>query len=137
LVTKAKSSRVALLLEIFTVYIDDLLTELEKLGIGCYWNKHFVGAVCYADDIALLAPSPALRLMLDTCTSFASSHSLLFNASKTQLVHFSHTGSSLCSPASFSFSGSELNLCHSAKHLGHILSFNLSDTDDIVRIKKD
>ena len=26
---------------------------------------------------------------------------------------------------------------HSAKHLGHLLSFNLSDTDDIVRVKND
>ena len=28
-------------------------------------------------------------------------------------------------------------MSHSAKHLGHILSSNLSDTDDIVRVKKD
>ena len=54
---------------LFTVYIDDLLSELEKMGVGCYWRQHFVGTVCYADDIALLAPSPAaLRLMLDACS---------------------------------------------------------------------
>ena len=123
---------------LFTVYVDDLLTELENKGVGCYWNNHFVGALCYADDIALLAPSPAaLRLMLDTCSSFASSRSLLFNASKTQLVRFSRTCSSHCSPASFFFNGLELNLGHSAKHLGHLLSFNLSDADDIVRVKND
>ena len=113
------------------------LTEFEKKGVGCYWNNHFVGALCYTDDIALLAPSAALRSMLDTCSSFASSRSLLFNVSKTLLVRFSRTCSSYCSPASFFFNGSELNLSHSAKHLGHILSFNLSDTDDIVRVKKD
>ncbi len=28
------------------VHIEDLLLELEKQGIVCYWNKHFVGAVC-------------------------------------------------------------------------------------------
>jgi hypothetical protein len=51
---------------LFTVYIDDLLLELEKQGIGCHWNKHFVGAVCYADDITLLEPSPSvLCLMLN------------------------------------------------------------------------
>ena len=55
------------------------LTEFEKKGVGCYWNNHFVGALCYTDDIALLAPSAALRSMLDTCSSFASSRSLLFN----------------------------------------------------------
>ena len=62
----------------------------SQLGVGCFWKHCLVGAVCYADDIALLAPSPsALRLMLKTCTL---SHSLLFNAKKTQLIKF-HTQS--------------------------------------------
>ena len=40
--------------------------------------------VCYADDVALLAPSPfALRNMLDTCSKFANQHNLCFNADKT------------------------------------------------------
>ena len=47
---------------LFTIYIDDLLIALEDCGVGCFWKHHFVGAVCYADDISLLAPSPsALR----------------------------------------------------------------------------
>ena len=55
----------ALSLILFTIYIDDLLVEPEKQGIDCFWRHIFVGAVCYADDIALIAPSPsALRLML-------------------------------------------------------------------------
>ena len=69
---------------LFTVYIDDLLLELEKQGVSCFWKHHFAGALCYADDVALIAPSAsALRLMLRACTQFASTHSLIFNASKT------------------------------------------------------
>ena len=49
---------------LFTVYIDDHLRELERQGIGCYWNKHFFGAVCYPDDILAPSPTAALRLML-------------------------------------------------------------------------
>ena len=72
------------------------LLELERQGIGCYWNKHFVGAICYADDITLLASSPSdLRLMLNTCSSFATSHNLIFNADKTQLIRFSRTPEAL------------------------------------------
>ena len=44
---------------LFAVYLDGLLSELEGSGVGCYWGAHFVGAVCYADDIALLAPCPS------------------------------------------------------------------------------
>jgi len=34
--------------------MDDLLLGLKDLGIGCYWDGFFVGAACYADDVALL-----------------------------------------------------------------------------------
>jgi hypothetical protein len=93
---------------LFTVYIDDLLLELEKQGVGCFWNHHFAGAVCHADDIVLIAPSAsALCLMLRTCTQFASSHSLIFNASKTQFKKFSCTFSGYNS-TEFSFCGEQL-----------------------------
>ena len=79
---------------LFTVYIDELLLELEKAGVGCYWRHHFVGAVCYADDVALLAPShSALRLILDSCRRIANSLSLFFNAAKTQQIFFSSCAS--------------------------------------------
>ena len=64
---------------LFTVYLDDLLSSLKTLGVGCHWDDHFVGALCYADDIALLAPSPsALRAMLYHCEQFAAARGLLF-----------------------------------------------------------
>ena len=54
-----------------------------KNAVGCFWNHHFVGA----DDVVLLAPSPsALRHMVDTCSHFASSHSLVFNSTKHSLL---------------------------------------------------
>ena len=42
---------------LFCVYIDDLLLLLAKAGVGCYIGFHFVGALAYADDIVLVAPS--------------------------------------------------------------------------------
>ena len=112
------------------------ISELSSEGVGCHWNHHFVGAVCYADDVALLAPSPtALRLMLKTCNSFADSHSLIFNVNKTQLVKFSRTPQ--LNTAQFSFCGESLEFSRSVIHLGHILSYDLSDTEDIIAKKKD
>ena len=72
---------------LFAVYFDGLLSELEGSGVGCYWGAHFVGAVCYADDIALLAPCPsAMRTMLSVCEEYAVTHGLKFNPDKTQLI---------------------------------------------------
>ena len=123
---------------LFTVYVDDLLKELEENGVGCFWSHYFAGAMCYADDIALLAPSPsALRQMLTTCSSFATSHSLLFNANKTQLIRFSrHPMASSSTPVLF-FNTLELKLTRSVTHLGHILTQDLSDNEDITSCQKD
>ena len=50
---------------LFAVYVDSLLEMLETSRVGCYSGGCFVGAVCYADDIVLLAPcASALRIML-------------------------------------------------------------------------
>ena len=117
--------------------MDYLLIQLKELGIGCHWNHHFAGVVCYADDLTLLAPSPsALRLMLQKCEQFAESHGLKFNASKTQLVRFGRTPVLGCSHK-FIFCGSVLPVVASAVHLGHILRADLDDSDDILRVARD
>jgi len=50
------------------VYIDDLF----KAGIGCHIGSNFVGALAYADDIVLIAPTAiALRQLLIICDEYA------------------------------------------------------------------
>jgi len=98
------------------------------------------GALGYADDIVLLAPSAsALTMMLNTCCQFANDHNLLFNPGKTQLVRFSLPFSSPNPSASptFLFAGQSLQLVDGACHLGHILRSDVSDTDDILRVQTD
>ena len=66
--------------------------------------------------------------------------SLIFNANKTQLAHFSHSiflSIDSINATTFCFGGQKLQLSQSAKHLGHILCCNLSDNEDISSIKKD
>ena len=42
---------------LFTVYMDEMLCELKKSGIGCQMNGVYAGALGYADDVTLLCPS--------------------------------------------------------------------------------
>ena len=69
--------------------------------------------------------------MLNHCEEFAISRGLSFNASKTQLIRFGTQPSHLC-PAIISFSGVSLPFTDTVVHLGHILSFDSSDTADIL-----
>ena len=116
---------------LFTMYIDDLLDDLRNLGVGCFWDSMFAGALGYTDHVVLLAPSPAaLRLMLRCCEDFASKRGLRFNPSKTQLIRFSWSSSSSCK-ASFTFCGQQLSFVDTVTHLGHLLHYNLSDVPEI------
>ena len=42
---------------VFGLYIDDLLLALSKSGVGRFIGNNFVGALAYADDIILVAPT--------------------------------------------------------------------------------
>ena len=39
------------------VYVDNLFLILSKAGVACFLGPNFVGALAYADDIVLLAPT--------------------------------------------------------------------------------
>jgi len=73
----------------FCVYLDGLLTKLHNSGLGCYIGYEFVGALAYADDLTLLAPTAyAMRGLLRICEDYAREFSILFNAKKSKCIVF-------------------------------------------------
>jgi hypothetical protein len=42
---------------LFCIYIDELLVKLQAANVGCFVGNICVGALAYADDLTLLAPS--------------------------------------------------------------------------------
>ena len=66
---------------------DTLLISLSQAGIGCHFGSFFVGALAYADDLVLLAPSEnAMRHMLRLCDDYAAQFNVVFNASKSKCL---------------------------------------------------
>ena len=62
---------------LFCLYMDELLARLRDAGFGCYVSCWFVGALAYADDLVLLAPSAtAMRRLLSVCDSFAFEYNM-------------------------------------------------------------
>ena len=72
-----------------TLYTDGLLNKLRESGVGCHvFDNVFVGALAYADDIALLAPTPqAMRHLLYICERYAKEFSIKFNADKSAWMY--------------------------------------------------
>ena len=72
---------------LFCIYIDELLSSLSKSNCGCHIGCNFIGALAYADDVVLLAPTPsAMRKLLAVCENFASNFSVIFNSSKSKCL---------------------------------------------------
>ena len=69
---------------LFCIYINKLLGQLRSSGFGCFIGEVFLGALAYADDIVLLAPTHrAMRNMLALCDRFAEECNVVFNAKKS------------------------------------------------------
>ena len=109
---------------LFTIYIDELLNELRKSGLGCHIGQQFCGSLGYADDVLLLAPTLfSLRKMLDICSKYATSYNVLFNASKSKLLYFGQAASRpTLSPVNFM--GATIELVSHEKHLGNVIGQN-------------
>jgi len=71
------------------VYLDELVHTLSEVKAGCYIGGIFVGALAYADDLVLTAPSAnALRKMLAIryAQAYASDYFVNFNAQKSKCM---------------------------------------------------
>ena len=66
--------------KLFSVYVDDLSDKLVGSKIGCSINNLYMNHVMYADDICLMAPSPAaLQELINVCYDFSVRNDLSFN----------------------------------------------------------
>ena len=75
---------------LFSVYLNNLIVKLRNSNIGCRYRSEYMGVFGYADDLSSLCPSfSSIREMLNVCESYANENKILFNASKSQILHFS------------------------------------------------
>ena len=107
---------------LFCIYIDNLLVSLKNNDIGCHVGSHFCGAFGYADD--------SLQNMLDCCSEFAYTYNVKFNPSKSKCITFSQK-KNIGSPELY-MNDVKLDNVQLVKHLGHILTSDLSDDKDIL-----
>ena len=124
---------------LFCIYIDDLLLRLSLSGVGCYIGLSFVGALAYADDIVLIAPTPnATRKLLAICDDYAAQYDIVFNANKSKfLVIIPHNDNRRflyndLRKCSFFINGKLIENVIQYSHLGHIINTRFNDDDDIL-----
>ena len=122
---------------LFTLYIDKLLNRLRQSKLGCYVGDIFMGALAYADDVALLAQTiMALNKLINVCVSFAREYHDLFNPIKSKLIAFN------CATTEdiyVTFDGDKRQRISKYVHLGNIVGGCYNEirikitTDDCIR----
>ncbi len=66
---------------LFSIYINDILIELQKLNLGYKLGKLFVDALAYADDLLLITQNKIdMQLML---AKLGNNYEIKFNAEKS------------------------------------------------------
>ena len=116
----------------FCIYLDGLLCRLAESKIGSYIENVFVGALFYADDIALLALNTrAMLLMGGICDDFAQEYAIVFNAKKSKFLCVQHSSATDRKPQ-FVIDGSVIEYVDSWPHLGHVIASSNNDNLDIL-----
>ena len=118
------------------MYIDDLLLALSKSGVGCYIGSNFVGALVYADDIVLIAPTTtAMRKLLSMCGEYAIEYCISFNASKSKCLAVLPANrreqNSYLNECCFTVNNKPIELVQSFHYIGHTITSQLNDVSDI------
>jgi len=98
----------------------------------------FVGALACTGDIACLSVPhhlPCVRLFLKLCDDFACEYDVMFNADKSKLLIC--RSSKQCTVVRdikgrpFHIGGRDIEQVDSFSHLGHVITSDFSDTEDI------
>ena len=123
---------------LFCIYINGLLQLLCKTKVGCFIGNVFVGALAYADDLVLLAPTArAMRSMLHVCDQYATEYNMVFNACKSKCFVASRHKQLLakCVKPVFYIGGKEIEYVEEWPHLGNLIHANGDDRKDITNKK--
>jgi len=112
---------------LFCVYIEELISRLRALNIGCFIGHKFAGVMTYADDVTLMAPTHAATMkMLEVCRDCANDFDVLFNSSKSNVILFKPRSCPMMQRPVITFQGEVINYTERAVHLGSILGKNAS-----------
>ena len=129
---------------LWAVYADKILLVLRRSGLGCHVGGLWMGAVMYADDLALLAPTQAiLAAMLALVVAKGEELNLKFSSNqdpakcKSFCLYFvgPRQSGKVTYPTPLLLNGVVLPWRKKAVHLGHTLHQDLTMDSDAAERK--
>ena len=118
---------------LFSLYIDDILTEIASQPYACSLGYSKLNVLAYADDVVLLCPSAmGLRYLIAKFENLIKENRLVINAEKTKTMIFRKA--SCVSTVEFLMNGIPLEQVDQFRYLGSILNSRLLEKFDVERI---
>ncbi len=119
---------------LFNIYMDDLSHQLGACRTGCVIGNTLLNHLMYADDLAIFSPSSAgLQQLLNICSEYGINHDILYNARKSMVMLCRTKEDRDLTFPNFYLAGQMLNICTKTKYLGHFITDQLTDDEDINR----
>jgi hypothetical protein len=116
---------------LFNFYINEILSKLRKMPIGCRLGIYNHNVQAYADDLTLLAPSAhALQMLINEIFIMLTDLNLTLNVKKSVCMVFGNKNNVFIN---VSINGRKMDRVDSYKYLGVMLSSNLLNKEDILR----
>ena len=117
---------------LFNVYVDQLNVLLNESRIGCHIGNKVLNNFAYADDLAIVCPSASgLNDLLRLCEEFARRHYIQFSTSKSVCMNVCPNSCRLGTQPDVYLCGSVLEYVQKFTYLGHVITDDFSDDDDI------
>jgi hypothetical protein len=103
---------------LFAVYVDELITKLKDLRLGCFIGEMYYGCVMYAVDLIVMSSSiMLLQRMVDICVAHAENDlNMLFNVKKSAVIRIGPAFRSNC--ASVMINGNCIGYVKLVRYLG-------------------
>ena len=121
----------------FALFTINISSAVNQSGIGCHVDGTSCNIIFYADDMVILAPSwERLQRLLNLAAQVVHAIDMKFNASKSIAMIFmpvNRTRRLTCIFDNFVLGNDNLLFVNSFKYLGHTLTDDLHDDDDMLK----
>ena len=119
---------------LFNFYMNGLSEKLNKLPIGCWIGGMKVNHLSYADDIIVISSSQVgLQRLLDTCSRYSEMNHIKFNSKKSAIMFVKSEYFKELQLRECYLNGEILEEKKSVKYLGHLLTNDAKDDEDMMR----
>ena len=116
---------------LFSIYLNDLATEIKDLNVGVPVADMCISLLLYADDIVLFAPDEEkLQSMLNVVDKWCRTWGMEINSKKTQILHVRNYQ---IPRSTYQFSCGDwlLNYTDTYKYLGYMIHEHLCETKNV------